>query len=568
MWAWRSTERARAPVVGVARRRAGLGAVWPWEAADGWLPAGLVLAVGGGTAAVLEAWHRVASTSAPATARLMPLALVLALAGLAGAQWLVRLPGERRTFWRWLAVALALGGGLGSDPGGLRTRFWVGWFAAAGLLALAIRAGETLGAALCGPRLAVAPVPPTPPRMQVSTVELLERSIGSEGLFYEGMKAGGAVPVRAEPPPPERVAEQDALGTSWRLVAEYWLLAALAAPLGAGAAPYRLAAAAAAFGGALLVTGCNLAMLRASWARRRFVVEQAHIRLHWGLGTAFAAALTLAAVLAPLPSNPLAGARIPRLLPTLGQMHLPTWGSGGGTPASGMSADLLIGPAAVVMSLGQVLALLRAALLDSFLGEILALMPGLPLTLTLLLVLVGLGVLVLRYPGRMRPLMLRLLRLLRELVLFWRWIRWPRRLRFALARRRRAPEARAPEAARLPLLGWSARLWSLVDPRAAVRVAYRQFLRRMAAEGHPRGAHQSPQSYQRALLARRVVAPELDSLTAAYELARFSDHPPERAWVTMARRGLAAAVRLMRGARRRARRARARAVARRLSGGR
>ena len=488
-----------------------------WSAADGWLPAGLLLAATGTAALAWLAWRNAAPATAPAPVPLLAAAALLTLVGLAGGGALALRPGGQAPVWRCLTLGAVALGVLLAGPGGLHVRFGFPCFVSAALLALGMRAAETLAASLAVPlhaRARLNPLAgPTPP------------------------PAPGSRP----PPPSEADATsgQSPVWTAWRLVAELWVLAAAtAAAVGLPAGPaWRLAAAALAGGGALLVVGAALVTLQASWTARGFAFDRGQAPAFWGLGLACAGTLTLLALVLPVPPAPLSARVLSDALHGLGQARLPfrhaaatRAGAGGAKLAPG--AELLIVPAAVLVWLAR-----------EFWGYL-----GLwfldPLALPLILPLAAAAGFFLFRALRRPPFRASCRRLALAVVAslaFWRRLRLPRRMRRLLT----AMGLLAPAAARLEEARDGAptpveRLWGLVDPRAAVRRTYRRFLHAMAAAGSARGAGQSPRAFERAVRARELAGPGVAELTAAYELARYSGRVAERTWAERARRGWAA----------------------------
>ncbi len=256
-----------------------------WRPADGWLPAGLLACSGGALLAVWLAWSRLAPGGAPHPGRFFAVAAVSALADLAVAAAYAWRPGGLATGWRTLTIAAALGGAAWCDPAGLRARLGFPWLLTACLLGLGMRAGETLGAALAAP---LRPHAVHDPFADCPAVDWVPAE-------------GGEAPAFALSEP----RDDSPLRASWRVVAEFWLLAAVAGASGAAAAgPWRLAVAACALGGAVLVMGTAVATLRASWEARGFAYEPGHIPAFWGLGLAVAAAVAALALSAPLPPAP------------------------------------------------------------------------------------------------------------------------------------------------------------------------------------------------------------------------------------------------------------------------
>jgi len=481
-----------------------------WRASEGWLPAGLILLVAGALGAVLSVWWHLAPGSRPVPDRLLPLGALLAVAAAAvRISPAPRAEGEER-FWRWLTIAAAIAGAIWCDPAGRQARLWIPWLLVAGLLGLALRAGETVAA-------------------------VVGRALG----------AGHGALLQA--PPGAVEAGDDAVRTAWGLVGECWLLAAAAVAIWGPGPDYRAAAAGAALGGALLLLGTRLAVLRASWAGRGFTVDDSQWPAHWGLGGAVAVALTAILLVLPLLPGPLSGHVVGPVLHDLARAAIPS-------PTTGTdlrTAHLPPPPSSGALGLvGALLALIRL-LTAVLLGRLLILLPLLVATHPLLVPALFLMFLLVRYPGQAWGLLQRLLALLISALAFWGWLRWPGRMRAAL---RRLGLLRASPAPSAPQPGGLARLWALLDPRAAVRLSYRHFLRGMAAAGSARPQHVSPRAFA-AALGEGAAAPGIADLTAAYELARYSDHPAQRGWVQMARRGLAAARGLV-GRRRRPPRAR------------
>ena len=490
-----------------------------WRAADGWLPVGLVLLAGGAIAVLLLCWLRLAPGTAPLPSRLLPTSAILAVAALAiGAPGALR-PMGQGAVWRWMTIGAVAAGAVWSDPAGLHTRFGFGWLLAAGFLALAVRAGETLAYALAGPLQARAERNPlAAPLNTAATREVVDLVVRGKALPDANL---------------DLTTNQSPRWTTWRLVAEFWALAALgAAAAGLPATPWRVGAAAAAAGGVLLVTGTTLAMLQASWAARRFAFAPAQGRAFWGLGLSVAGGLILLALLLPMPPGPFSAKTLAGILHGLHQARLAATPPGAAGPATTMN-----GP-----SVGGVLALpafLVAALVHElwlFFGLWLLTPAALPLVLA---AAAAAGLFLLRALRRpeFRALLHRLAGALLSAFAFWRWLRLPGRMRRTLERLgllRRAPAQIEAAALRDRLLE---RLWGWVDPRAAVRLTYRRFLRAMAEAGAGRPAGASPRSFERTVRDRELAGPEVAELTAAYELARYSGHPAEPGWAERARRG-------------------------------
>lgn len=503
----------------------GLGALLPraadWQAADGWLPAGLLLAVTGTAGMVLLAWRHLDPSAVPPAARLLPAEGALTLLGLAAGVALSLRPTGQAAVWRWLSLALVAAGALLCDPAGLHVRFGFPWFVTAGLLGLGDRAGETLGSVLALPLHARARRRPRAvPEGASGVAPLLER--------------GAEHPERAFDPTLGR----SGLWTAWRLVAEFWALAALSGALAVlpAGTTWRLAAGAGAMGGAVLVIGAALATLQASWTARRLRFDPARAAAFWGLALAVAATLTMLMLVLPMPPAPLSAHALSGLLGALGHARLPFSGVGTATAtASGGRMPSLAGM--LILPLALLAALVREMWV--YFGFWLLS----PLALPVVLVVgAAAGVFLLRAlrrPG-FRALVGRALLALLEAVAFWRRVRLPRRLRGVLARLGLlSPQAKAPVSPGGPNV--LERLWGFMDPRASVRLTYRRFLRAMAAAGAVRPAGQSPRAFEASVRDRELAGPDLAQLTAAYELARYSGHPPERGWLERARRGLAAA---------------------------
>jgi|GEM_PF-4405231 len=518
---------------GLARLAALLPAASDWNPADGWLPAGLLLAATGGVALVLLAWRHINPAGTPDASRLLPAVALLSLAALAMGGAMAQRPAGQAPVWRWVTIAAAAAGALLCDPAGLHVRFGFPWFLTVGLLGLALRAGETLAAALAVPLQARARLDP----LSAPTGAQLSAQLLSTGAKDPELEMD---PTRGQSP----------LWTAWRIVAEFWVLGALsaaAAALPAGPA-WRLATAATALGGAVLVVGSALATLQNSWAARRFRFNPAHAAAFWGLGLAFAAALTALALLLPMPPAPFSGRVLSGALRELGRAHLPFTAahtSSASAPAGhGPSLiGLLILPAVVVASLVHDMWVFFGLWLLS------------PLALPVILpVAAAAGFFLLRALRRpqFRAFLGRLVLAALSALAFWRRLRLPRRMRRLLAQLgflRPEPDAgNGPDADIDPSL--LERLWGFVDPRAAVRLTYRRFLRTMADAGADRAAGQSPRAFEAAVRARDLAGPGIADLTGAYELARYSGRPGERGWVERARRGWAAvAARLSAGRR-------------------
>lgn len=491
-----------------------------WQAADGWLAAGLGLLAGGLAAAVLSVWTRVAPGTRPIPDRLLPLAVALALLDGAVAGAATLRPAREVAAWRALTVVAVALGAVGCDPAGNHARLWIPWLVTAALLGLAMRAAETIAATL---------------------VDVLRSLPRGDPLRGRGPKVDWATAHTAHMASPDadldRVAGENPLWTTWRVVAETWLLAAACAAIGGPGPGFRAAAAAAGFGGALLVAGAQIAVLRASWSARKFTVDARHLRTHWGLALAVAAGLVGIALAVPLPDGV---APIVRRLGVGGVGLLPP------VPSGTVQAHSGVRPPHVPLAGGpQVIGLLLAVLhflVAEFIGAILALTAAIPVLLPAVAALALVALLAMRFPRQTQAILRRLAALFASLLAFWRWIRLPARMRAALRflGLERPETGPAAEAAAGTMLN---RVSALLNPRAAVRAAYRRFLRDMAAAGTARPAHATPRAYADAL----PQAPaEIADLTTAYEWARFSDHAPERRWLQMARRGLAAVARLAR----------------------
>ena len=485
-----------------------------WRAQDGWLPAGLLLLATGAAAVVLLAWRRMAPATAPAAAPLLAAIALLGLLGLVAGGAVALRPGGQAPTWRWLTLGAVALGALLADPRGLHGRFGWPYLVTAGLLALGLRAGEALAAALALP--------------------LQERA------RLDPLAGPAAVSPWAPQPPPrlevDAASGQSPIWTAWRLVAEFWVLAALTGAASAlPASPaWRLAAAAAGAGGALLAVGAALTTLQASWTARGFIFDRGQASAFWGMGMAVAAALIVLALALPTPPAPFSAGVLSAALRGLGAVHAPFAAvrAGSATRAGGVASPLglLILPAAVVAWLAREFWLSLGLWL---LG---------PLALPVILpVAVAAGFFLLRALRRpaFRAWGAHLLRTVLAALAFWRPWRLPRRMRRllqAMGLLRPGPGgAGAPAAEPTPL----ERLWDLVDPRAAVRRTYRRFLRAMAEAGAVRGAGQSPRAFEATLLARQMAGPGVGDLTEAYELARFSGRPAERTWARRARRGWA-----------------------------
>lgn len=503
-------------------RRAGLPlpARGDWQAADGWLAVGMALLCGGTVGAVLSVWTRIAPGTCPLPDRLLPLAVALTLAdGAVAGGFALRYAAAEALGWRWGTIVAAVLGAIWSDPSGAHARFWIPWLLTAALLGLAMRAGETAAAAL---------------------VDVLHNLPRGNPLQGHGPKIDWANARRAEAAPPDadldRVTGENPLWTTWRLVAEAWLLAAASAAIGGPGPDYRAAAACAAFGGVVLVVGADIAVLRATWQAQRFTVDARHLRTHWGLALAVALCLVAAALVIPLPRGvvPAAGgwARLGFPSPTP---------AGTVVPDSGMRTPHVAQPAGT-NAIGALAAIIHALVAEIFAFPFL-LLAEIPLALPVLLVAAAVAVLVLRFPSETRAILRRLLASLVSALAFWRWIRLPARMRAALRRLGLLGPEGEPDPSGPPPPNLLERLWAMLDPRAAVRTTYRRFLRQMAEAGMPRPTHASPRAYAGAL---PDAPPEVADLTTAYELARYSDHAPERTWLEMARRGMAAVHRVAR----------------------
>jgi hypothetical protein len=476
-----------------------------WRPADGWLGAGVMLLAVGLTGAVLSVWAHVAPHTAPAAARLLPLAGVAALAeAVVGGAHALHPHGEIKV-WRSLTIAVAVVGAILCDPAGARARLWLPWLIAAAMLGMAMRVGEVMSAALA----------PT---------------------LHE-LSSGGATP-----PPSDRT-----LRSTWGLIMEAWLVAAGAAALGGPGPHLRLAVVAAAMGGALLAAGAQLSVLRASWVARGFAVTAEHVRAHWGLALTLAAGVTALALAVPLPAGPLSERVVRSFLAAashvtrkaaatgVGRTHVPPPPRNPGTAALRLTGAMLG---------------LAHLLVAEFVASILALLVGFPVSLPLLIVAAVLAVLILRHPGEARRLLGRLLASLGAALAFWRWIRLPRRMRDGLRRMGLVGTPPSAEASAGPVPTAVEWLWTLLDPRAAVRATYRRFLREMAAAGRPRPGHLSPRAFARDLGEGEADGGAVAGLTTAYELARYSDHAADRGWVPAARRGLAFVREVLRAGRR------------------
>lgn len=495
-----------------------------WRPADGWLPAGLLACTGGALLAVWLAWSRLAPGSVPHLWRFLGVAAGAAVADLAVAAAYAWRPSGRAAAWRTLTIVTALGGAAWCDPVGLRTRFGFPWALAACLLALGMRAGETLGTALVEPLHARAVRNPFADPPAVDWVPL----------------NGGEAPAFA---PTER-RDDSPLRASWRLVAEFWLLAAVAGGSGAGAAtgPWCLAALACALGGAVLVLGTAVSTLRASWEARGFTYEPAHIPAFWGLGLAVAVAVGALALAVPLPSALLTPAAVRAFLLFLARHRLPAHAAAtvvsAGLPVAAPHTPVPIPPGLW----GLIWAVLRGAFWSSM-GLLFSypLVAG-PVTITVMAVVAFFWARSRRRPQWLALLPRALAAPLRALLEFWAFLRWPRRMRAALARLGwLRPPADADTGRDSPWAPtWYEHAWAWVDPRQAVRLTYRRFLRQAAAAGLPRRGPESPRAYERTLNGAGMAGDHLTGLTEVYEEARFSAHAADRSWPARARRGLVA----------------------------
>lgn len=510
-----------------------------WRAEDGWVPAGLLLVTLGATAIVLLSWARVDPAGAPLAGRLLPADGLLSVLSLGVGGALALRPGGQAPVWRWLTILAVASGAVFCDPQGLRMRYGFPFLVTTALLALCVRAGETLAGALARP---------------LHDRALRNPLVGAESAVMR-LVSGTNAPVVLEEL--DVTTGQSPLWTTWRLVSEFWVLSALmGAAFGLPAGPsWRLAAAATAVGGALLVVGAALATLQASWKARGFAFDAGQSPPFWGLGLGFAAVLGLLALLLPVPPAPFSERLLAGVLRGVGRAHLPftsvAAASAGPHTAHGMAlAGLVMAPAALLAALVREMWF--------YFGLWLAYPLALPIILPMAAAAALLLLRALRRPA-VRDLWRRLLTAVLSALAFWRYLRLPRRMRrllegMGLLR----PEPAAPEGTPSLLL----RLWALADPRAAVRHTYRRFLRTMSAAGAARPAGHSARAFEAAVRARELAGPGVAELTQAYELARYSGHRPERSWAERARRGLAAVTRRITG---RGERQRHRAIRRRPS---
>ncbi len=475
------------------------------SASSGWVAAAVALLLGGGLWLLAMAWRHLLPAQSPSPWVLMGACLAVALPDFMLAAVFALRAEPSPDVWR-PAVVAAIAGAAAVAALTAGAHFARVVLPCAVVAALAVRTAETLGRHL-------APLLRLP----------------SDYRFGEWV-------------------DQDK--EARRAVLEVWVpcvLAATVARLGAAALP---ALAAAAASGVAIAAGARL-----NWADRLAAAqgydwpEQDRVRAWTGVGALGALALGLALLVPAVPA--LLSGRVMGA-PFIWIVH---WMfSGGGAPAvpptthavppavprppiqaippvvhSGPAAPRspVVLPAPLREAAGAISGLLR--ILWEIHQNLLGLVP-VAILLTLL-------VAYLRYAfdphgGDWRQPLRRLWEALLGLFSFWRWLsRWWGSREQRLARALGAAGERGPEGAAVP----RSRPESWLDPRRAVRAAYRRYLVSGAASGLPRAAPETPADYAHRLRAELgPAASEAGRLTSAYEEARFSDHRIGRSAVAVA----------------------------------
>lgn len=135
---------------------------------------------------------------------------------------------------------------------------------------------------------------------------------------------------------------------------------------------------------------------------------------------------------------------------------------------------------------------------------------------------------------------------IRRIFGFWQFFRSASRLGEPLeADPTDRSRARRPGPIASVRMAWAA----MLDPRRAVRAAYREFLQGAGEAGHPIHTGQTPATFEASL--SPVLSGERDAageLTRAYEVARYSDHPVTLALVPRLRIALVRTIAALRGA--------------------
>ncbi len=135
---------------------------------------------------------------------------------------------------------------------------------------------------------------------------------------------------------------------------------------------------------------------------------------------------------------------------------------------------------------------------------------------------------------------------IRRIFGFWQFFRSTSRLGEPLeAEATNRSHARRPGPIASVRMAWAA----MLDPRRAVRAAYREFLHGAGDAGHPIRTGQTPATFEASL--SPVLSGEHDAageLTRAYEVARYSDHPVALALVPRLRIALVRTIAALRGA--------------------
>ncbi len=475
---------------------------------------GTALLLGGSLALLGLAWQRLLPSAAPPWPVLTAAALVVGLVEFSLAATIRISPSRPPDWWRPVALGLVLCGAAAVGATAPRHHLY-GGLAAVLLLALAARAAETLGAHL-------APA---------------VRLYGE----YRGGDWGRQGPETR------------------RIVLETWVVSALGATRLHGWGATGLLAAMTA-GGLVLVAGARMDSAERLSADGGFHWGSADRMRAWRGVAAVSALIILVASLVPalppifsrrffdLPMQFLHWLLAPGHAQTNQGVPPPSAASHPSAPLTSASTGTLPSrplpavhnaPAAAHGALAVLAALAHGA--NAVLGAVLLRLLA-PLMIPAVIVVLILAYLRNRLGGGgggWSVFWQRLWESLAALLQFWKWFeRWQGVGEEHLAEDEKEVGRHGVGDGGAPA-GGPGLLAGLMDPRRIVRAAYRRFLRAAAGSGYRREPAESPDAYQRRLgPILDVQADEAQSLTRAYEEARYSDHPVDQSLAQLARQAL------------------------------